>query len=479
MRGNRAPVWRSGALLILAACSGGDAPPTASAEARRNVMVIDEGIDTTSSELRGKVVASFALQCSDASDGDTDAGSGGADAGAPPATFEERKQAYLVQLAAPKPSCHFVPAAIAAKPDPLAAIAAYRDRWNGMVRGQKYANQVFSYSEWLTIKAALEVELKDFAYHGTATSGVVAHDNGDVRLVLVERQLAAPGSTEATFECLFQEDVDQMTAVLRDPEVLAAYASQPPSTYSEELRAIVSDYNVGIINESFGNAPRVVLERLQLSKGCPAAVSLAAYFAAANELSRAWNDAHVGLPPYVWTQSAGNDGVQIDSISDSHSCTDPDQRHLLVGSTDLAGIRSSFSEFGACVDVYAPGERIIAPYAGGWMMIVQGTSFAAPLVARLISLSPVSPYDPGVAWQHAVDQRDNARIIAPGKFPRDFFYAPDSPTAALTSGSATARDASLEVRPFTDRGRDLGQDLRRLEWNQPALWPLRTLLRRR
>jgi hypothetical protein len=484
MRGKPGAWWPIVALLSLAACSGDGGPPTASPEARQNVMVIDEGIDLASPELRGKVVASFAVQCPDSAVGGGDGnGSGGAGGGAPSATFDQRKQAYLAQLATPTPSCHLVAGAIPAKADPLAAIAVFRDRWNGMVRGQKYANQVFSYPEWLTIKPALDLELKGFAYHGTATSGIVAHGNSGVRLVLVERQLAAPGSTEASFECLVQDDVDQLTAILQDPEVVTAYSSQPPSAYSEEFSAIVSDYNIGVVNESYGRAPRVVLEQLQLSKGCPAAVSLAAYFAAANALSRAWTAAHGSLPPYVWTQSAGNEGVQIDSPSDSASCTGPDQRHLLVGSTDLAGTRSSFSEFGACVDLYAPGEHVIAPYAGGWVFAVQGTSFAAPLVARLVSLAPVSPYDPGVAWQRAVDQSDGARVITAGKFPRDSFYAPDGFTAALTSaltsGWTTARGADVEVRPFTDGARDLRQELRRIDWNQPALRPLHTLLQRR
>jgi len=468
--------WWSVLVLTLSACSGASGPPTVSAEARQNVMVIDEGFDLSAPELAGKVIASYGVQCPETPD---DSDPGQLDPGAAPATFEERKQQYLAQLAAPRPSCHLVADAIAPKPAPLAAIAAYRSRWNAMLRGQKYANDVFTYDEWQTIEAALDVEFQDFAYHGTATAGVVAHANGGVRLVLVERQLGAPGSWGESFTCLVQSDIDQSTALLVDPEVRAAYLVAPASAYRDEFNAIVSQYNVGVVNESFGGPPRIVLEQLQLAKGCPNAVSLAAYFAAANELSHAWDTAHGAVPPYVWTQSAGNDGVQLDSANDSGNCTGPDQRHLLVGSTDLIGARSAFSDFGACVDVYAPGENVIAPYAGGWIFPLNGTSFAAPLTARLVSLTPISPYEAGAAWQRVIDQRDATRTIATSKFPRDFFYAPSgftaASTAALTSGPTIAQPASVGARPDLNGARDL----RRIDWYQPTLWPLRALLRER
>jgi hypothetical protein len=458
-----------GALLGFTACTG-ESPLTASHEARQNVMVIDEGIDLSSAELRGKTLAAFTITCPDQGtvDAGEDAGTAAPDGGTSP-SFDERKQAYLAELATPADSCHLVPG-ISAKPDPLASVRAYRDRWNAMLRGQRYGNTAFAEGEWNVVTDALDFEFQTFAYHGTATSGTVAHDNPGVRMVLVERQLAPPGSLATSFKCLVQADIDEWVAVLTDPEVRTAYSNVPPSAYTEEFRNVVAEYNVGVVNESYGRPARAVLEKLQISQGCPTAISLGPYFAAWDDLHRAWNEAH-GVPvPYVWTQSAGNDAAQIDTASDSYECTPGDDRHLLVGSTNLAQARSQFTNYGACVDLYAPGEEIIAPYAGGWLLPVKGTSFSAPLMARLISRAALSPYDAAQARQQAIATRDGTWTVPIATFPRDFFYAPDT-TGTKLSALTAAPAGPAQVMPGRSR------DLDPIDWSRRSLGPLHALIR--
>jgi len=59
---------------------------------------------------------------------------------------------------------------------------------------------------------------------------------------------------------------------------------------------------------------------------------------------------------------------------------------LAVGSTNSAGVRSSWSNFGSWVDVVAPGENIAATTSSGGYTTGDGTSFAAPLVSAVIML---------------------------------------------------------------------------------------------
>eukprot|EP01134_Creolimax_fragrantissima_P002820 CFRG2820T1 len=60
---------------------------------------------------------------------------------------------------------------------------------------------------------------------------------------------------------------------------------------------------------------------------------------------------------------------------------------ISVGSSGRSDIISSFSNFGSCVDIIAPGEDILsASYTGTGALVKSGTSQACPLVAGLAAL---------------------------------------------------------------------------------------------
>jgi Subtilase family len=432
--------------LLGTACGGardaGPVGPRASANTRQNVMVIDEGIDVSAPDLAGKVLASFTVVCNDTAMADGDAGDGDAgdpDAGDPdagasaaPPSFEDLKRRYIEGLMTPDQTC-FVNPGIVAKTDPLASVARYQGRWNGMLLQEQTAAQVFTFAEWTELTTALDPEFKSFGYHGTATASTVAHDNPDVRLVLVERQLDNRTTSEQSFQCLVQSELDQTVALLSDPDVLDALAHAPASTYSQGLDEIAARYNVGIVNESFGRYPRSVLEQLQISRGC-LPVALGPYFAAIGAANQARRQA-APVTGRLVIQSAGNESIEIDSAADDLDCAIGDPDHMQIGSYDLDQVRSAFSNFGACVDLYAPGEKVIADYAGGWLTVAAGTSFAAPLVARLASMTAPSPYDPAQARAHLVALgRPDDQSVPLRAFPGDFFYSPGAPVGQALLG---------------------------------------------
>jgi len=57
-----------------------------------------------------------------------------------------------------------------------------------------------------------------------------------------------------------------------------------------------------------------------------------------------------------------------------------------VGSTTDADARSSFSNFGSCLDIYAPGSNITSTWSNGGIRTISGTSMAAPHVAGVSAL---------------------------------------------------------------------------------------------
>lgn len=76
--------------------------------------------------------------------------------------------------------------------------------------------------------------------------------------------------------------------------------------------------------------------------------------------------------------AAGNSNLDACTQSPSSS-----PYAITVGSTTRNDVRSSFSNFGTCVDIFAPGSDITAPWIGSSSAVntISGTSMASPHVA--------------------------------------------------------------------------------------------------
>ncbi|WP_327268893.1 S8 family peptidase [Streptomyces sp. NBC_01218] len=88
---------------------------------------------------------------------------------------------------------------------------------------------------------------------------------------------------------------------------------------------------------------------------------------AANSLSLA------GVLPVI---AAGNDNRDACQVSPASA-----GRVLAVAASDRYDGETGFSNYGACVDVYAPGQGIVSARIGGGTVAADGTSMAAPHVA--------------------------------------------------------------------------------------------------
>jgi len=427
--------------LALCGC-GGDGgfslvPP--SPNQPQNVMVIDEGFDLSVGELRGRVAAVYTETCVDEPTTGADAAvspdAGGADAGV---SFDQMKQDLIAALSVPDDSCHLT-VGIGAKADPFPSIARYRNRWNAMVRGNQVGQQAFTLAELTQITDVLDAEFQDFRYHGTATSGTIVHDNPNVRLVLVERQLASESSVQSSFVCFVQSEVDQAVQLFSDPQVFAALVNQP-TELEGDISLAQTQYDVGLVNESFGSSSRATLETIQITSNCPTPIDLSGYLAILDQIELA-HAATIQGPAVLTVQAAGNDGSQIDSGADSLACHIGDPLSLLVGAYNPGNqVRNTFSDVGACVDVYAPGQSIVAPYAGDWLLWLAGTSFSSPMVARTVSLTTAAPFVPAQARTNLLALRGADGSLPVALFPSDFFYAPDeAATAALIAVSSPRR----------------------------------------
>jgi subtilisin family serine protease len=112
------------------------------------------------------------------------------------------------------------------------------------------------------------------------------------------------------------------------------------------------------------NCPNGVFANMSLGGG---------YSAALNRAAAAMVDNNVFL-----AVAAGNDNRDASNYSpasEASACT--------VGSTTSTDARSSFSNYGSVVDVFAPGSNIVSTLPGGRTGSLSGTSMASPHVAGL------------------------------------------------------------------------------------------------
>jgi hypothetical protein len=124
----------------------------------------------------------------------------------------------------------------------------------------------------------------------------------------------------------------------------------------------------------------------------------------------------------TWVVAAGNDNLDA-SVETPADVT----AAITVGATGTTDARSSFSNFGADVDLFAPGENIVSEVLGSGSATMSGTSMAAPhvtgAVASYLQTSPC--VSPNTVQQTIVDASTTGAISNPGTgSPNRLLYLP-------------------------------------------------------
>ncbi len=397
------------------------------------VLIVDDGFDLSLPIFKNRVIASYTIVCSDPPVVPrADAGALVSDAGTP---MSDEKARAIESLMLRDERCRLQPGLVD-KPDPLASIARFKDRWNKMVAADKAGNAVFTDAERMEIGEAAKAGLNSARFHGSATASVIATLNPRARLVLVEIQLSTKDAVERGFTCLDQAAIDRTVEIYVDPDYRSAVSAQPRSTLDAEIYDLYAKHGIGIINTSFGELPRTTLENLQIAKKC-APVKLGPLFAARGELSRL-RDATTRPNTVLVVRSAGNDGAVVNDTNDDPGCYVADVPRLTVGASSPAGVQSKFTNRGKCVDLYAPGEDVVGWLPGNWLFPLAGTSFSAPLMARLLSQETWGgTFTPAAARARAMAQRGDDGIVPESKFPAKLLYrrTPSTVNALTLEGS--------------------------------------------
>ena len=79
--------------------------------------------------------------------------------------------------------------------------------------------------------------------------------------------------------------------------------------------------------------------------------------------------------------AAGNSGADACNSSPARAGAGTNNGIMTVAATDAADKEASWSNYGSCVDIWAPGVSVLSTKRGGGTTTMSGTSMASPHVA--------------------------------------------------------------------------------------------------
>ena len=111
--------------------------------------------------------------------------------------------------------------------------------------------------------------------------------------------------------------------------------------------------------------------------------------------------------------AAGNENQNANNVSPASETT-----AITVGAIDSTDRRASFSNFGAALDIFAPGVNVLSSWIGSTTATrsISGTSMAAPhvagLAAYLIALEGIAT--PAAVASRIIALSTTGKVISPG-----------------------------------------------------------------
>jgi len=129
----------------------------------------------------------------------------------------------------------------------------------------------------------------------------------------------------------------------------------------------------------------------------------------------------------VVSVAAGNSNANACNYSPARA-----EKAITVGATDIRDSRASFSNYGACVDIFAPGVDITSTWIGSSndaTNTISGTSMACPHVsgAAALYLQADASMSPDAVWAQMAADSSADLVGNPGfRSPNVFLYVPSA-----------------------------------------------------
>jgi len=221
------------------------------------------------------------------------------------------------------------------------------------------------------VKTILEDLMQFVLYmHGTHVAGIATRGNPAARIL-----------------------VARLTVDYRRIPIMPSVArAEKNARMFKEVVKYFKQQEVRVVNMSWEGAVKETEAELEANGICEDAEERARLAREIFEIERdAIYDAIRSAPQILFVNSAGNENDDA-SFEDYYPTAFDLPNVLAVGAVDQAGVMTSFTSFGECVDVYANGFEVESYMPGGERMKGSGTSMSSPnvanLAAKLLALDP-------------------------------------------------------------------------------------------
>lgn len=186
------------------------------------------------------------------------------------------------------------------------------------------------------------------------------------------------------------------------------------------------------------------------------------YSSASSYLERAINDA-IDKGTVVVVSAGNGAGADHAPVNTAYVSPANMDRAIVVGALDKTGTAAFFSNFGASVDVIAPGIDIPSTYPNGKYALMSGTSQAAPHIAAVAAMFRLEhpTYTPAqietLIKEYCVDKGPAGRDDFYGEGCPDMYDAIPNCTISFNSNggsyvsSATTKNSSTVILPTPSR----------------------------
>ena len=176
------------------------------------------------------------------------------------------------------------------------------------------------------------------------------------------------------------------------PDAPTIEMSQKIAQNYREVIEYFKDNGVRVVNMSWGGTLRSTEDILEVHGIGESAEERARLARQMFDIEKkAMYEAMSGAPEILFVTSAGNENDDA-AFEDYYPASFDLPNLLVVGAVDQAGDMTSFTSFGATVDVYANGYEVESYLPGGARLAASGTSVSSPnatnLAAKLFALEP-------------------------------------------------------------------------------------------
>jgi hypothetical protein len=206
--------------------------------------------------------------------------------------------------------------------------------------------------------------------HGTHVAGIAVEGNPYARIMTI------------------RFTIDYHTIPIAPTIELSRRMARAYKEAIEYMRA----HGVRVVNMSWGGTVRGTEEELEANGIGESAEERARLAREMFDIEKeTLYDAMKKAPEILFVNAAGNDNDDV-AFGDYYPTAFDLPNLLVVGAVDKAGDVTSFTSFGATVDVYANGYEVESYIPGGERLAASGTSASSPnatnLAAKLIALDP-------------------------------------------------------------------------------------------